>query len=52
MKLPKAIEKEIQDIEEYLGSLRGQTAGPPRLRSLRAVIEEELRKAAWQPENK
>lgn len=43
MKLPREVEKEIQEIEQRLGSLPGMKAGLPRLRALRSAVEEALR---------
>ena len=44
MRLPEAIEREIQAIEREIASRGGQQVGPPWLRELRAAIGLELQR--------
>lgn len=45
VKLPVAVERELQAVEHSMAQLPGQKAGPPRLRSLRIAIEDALKPA-------
>lgn len=46
MKLPVSIEREIRAIEDEYAQRGGQLAGPPRLRGLRAAIEQDRQRHA------
>lgn len=52
MKLPNRIEQAIQKVESYLGGQSGLRAGVPRLRELRAAIEDHLREQRFPEGNR